>query len=126
MHAVITDPIDKNFVGTEFELMGVTDNDVEAAKKLFLKFSGEDVIETTKQGQVVKRSNEYGNIYINGVKVAEEENFLFSYNITKLNAPIRKALNRERSNVGRSAYTESVKKILLLSKEKQFWYLVMI
>jgi len=88
-------------------------------KKLFLKFSGEEVIEMTRQGQIVKRSGNQGNIYINGVKVSEEENFLFSYNITKLNASIKKALNRERSNVGRSAYTDSVKKILLSSKEKE-------
>ncbi|MDG6921669.1 MAG: ATP-binding protein, partial [Nitrososphaerota archaeon] len=43
----------------------------------------------------------------------------FSYNITTLSAMIKKALNRERSNVGRSAYTDSVKKILLSSKEKE-------
>lgn len=119
LHAIIEDPIDAHFVGTEFELKGVTDNEIDAAKKLFLKFSGEKVIETTRQGQVVKRNGKHGNIYINGVKVSEEENFLFSYNITKLSAPIKKALNRERSNVGRSAYTDSIKKILLSSKEKE-------
>ncbi|PIP72242.1 MAG: ATP-binding protein [Nitrospinae bacterium CG22_combo_CG10-13_8_21_14_all_47_10] len=119
LHAVILDPTDKNFIGTEFELKGVTGTDVGTAKKLFLKFSGEEVIETTKQGQVVKRNGKHGNIYINGVKVSVEDNFLFSYNITKLSSPIKKALNRERSNVGRSAYAESVKKILLSSKEEE-------
>ncbi len=118
LHAVIAEPADENFVGTEFKLKGVTDNDIETAKKLFLKFSGEKVIESTRQGEIIKRNGRHGNIYINGVKVAEEDNFLFSYNITKLSAPIKRALNRERSNVGRSAYTESVKKILLASKEK--------
>jgi hypothetical protein len=110
LHAIIEAPIEIGFVGTEFELRGVTDEDIESAKHLFLKFSGEEVIETTRHGQVVKQNENQGNIYINGVKVAEEENFLFSYNITKLSAPIKKALNRERSNVGRSAYTDSVKK----------------
>ncbi len=119
LHAIIEDPIDADFVGTEFALNGVTDNEVEAAKKLFLKFSDEEVIETTRQGQVVKRNGNHGNIYINGVKVSEEENFLFSYNITRLSTSIKKALNRERSNVGRGAYTDSVKKILLNSKEKE-------
>lgn len=47
------------------------------------------------------------------MRVAEEENFLFSYNITSLTAPIKKALNRERTNVGRTAYSERVKSILL-------------
>lgn len=119
LHAIIEDPIDVDFVGTEFVLKRVTDKDVRAAKKLFLKFSGEEVIETTNHGQVVKRNGKHGNIYINGVKVSKEQNFLFSYNITKLTAPIKKALNRERSNVGRSAYTDSVKKILLSSEEKK-------
>ncbi len=119
LHAIIEDPNEVDFVGTRIELNGVTDKDIEAAKKLFLKFSGEEAIETTKQGQVIKRNRGHGNIYINGVKVAEEDNFLFSYNITTLSAPIKKALNRERTNVGRSAYTDSVKKILLSSTKKE-------
>ncbi len=119
LHAIINDPTDTNFVGTEFELRGVSDKDIKEAKNLFLKFSGDEIIETTKKGQVIKRSGASGNIYINGVKVAEEENFLFSYNITMLSSSIRKALNRERSNVGRSAYTDSIKKILLSSATKE-------
>lgn len=118
LHAIIQDPIDPNFIGTEFELIGATDKDIEDAKNLFLKFSGERIIETNKQGQVVEKKGKHGNIYINGVKVAEEENFLFSYNITVINAAIKKALNRERTNVGRTAYTDSVKKILLASESK--------
>jgi len=119
LHAIIEDAFDINYIGTEFELNGVTDKDINDAKKLFLKFSGEEIIETTKQGQIIKRNKSYGNIYINGVKVAEEENFLFSYNITTLNTSIKKALNRERTNVGRSAYTDSIKKILLSSTKKE-------
>ena len=45
--------------------------------------------------------------------MAEEDTFLFSYNITSPTAALRRALNRERSNVGRSAYTDRVKSILL-------------
>ena len=44
--------------------------------------------------------------------MAQEPNFLFSYNITELNAALRRALNRERSNVGRGAYSGRVKDIL--------------
>jgi len=54
-------------------------------------------------------------IYVNGLLVAEEDNFLFSYNVTKLSAALRRALNRERTNVGRGAYTDRVKAILLAS-----------
>lgn len=44
--------------------------------------------------------------------VAKEDNFMFSYNITNMNANMKRALNRERTNVGRSAYTPSIKNIL--------------
>jgi len=57
-------------------------------------------------------------IYINGIRVAEEENFLLSYNITSLTAAIKKALNRERTNVGRTAYSDRVKSILLASSSE--------
>ncbi len=116
LHANISEPTDPNLVGTEFIIDGVTDDDISKAKNLFLKFTGEQVLETTKAGDVVNKVGSIGKIYINGVKVAEEENFLFSYNITQLTTAIKKSLNRERTNVGRTAYTESVKKILLACK----------
>jgi hypothetical protein len=112
LHAcVASSTIDRK--GTEVILKGITDKDIEAAKNLFLRFSGEKIIERSKFGEIVKKKGKSANIYINGAKVAEEENFLFSYNITSISASIKKALNRERTNVGRTAYTDSVKKILL-------------
>jgi len=116
LHANISEPTDPNLVGTEFIIDGVTDDDISKAKNLFLKFTGEQVLESTKAGDVVSKVGSIGKIYINGVKVAEEENFLFSYNITQLTTAIKKSLNRERTNVGRTAYTDSVKKILLACK----------
>ncbi len=56
-------------------------------------------------------------IYVNGLYVAEEENFLFSYNITSLTTTLRKALNRERTNVGSTAYTDRVKSTLLACQD---------
>lgn len=117
LHAIIEDAQDPSYVGTEFELEGVKDNEMEAAKALFLKFCNEELLATTRFGQIISRRSGAGSIYINGVKVAEEPNFLFSYNITLLNAQIKKAINRERSNVGRMAYSDSVKKILLASTD---------
>jgi len=115
LHTHIEKPSEPDLVGTKFVLLGISDDQVEKAKKLFLRFSGEQIIEKTRYGEIVEKKGSIGSIYINGVKVATEENFLFSYNITSLNAAIRKALNRERTNVGRSAYTERVKSILLSS-----------
>ncbi len=119
LHACISPPSDPDLVGTEFILEGVVDEDVEKAKDLFLRFSGDKVIETTRYGQVLKKRERTGRIYVNGVRVAEEDNFLFSYNVTSLTSSIRKALNRERTNVGRSAYSDRVKSILLSCKGKE-------
>jgi hypothetical protein len=113
LHAVVMTPSDKEMVGTDFVLSNITEEDMEAAKRMFLKFSGDVVLESTQYGQVLEKAGDVASIYISGVKVAEEENFLFSYNITALSAAIKKALNRERTNVGRTAYTERVKNILM-------------
>ena len=69
----------------------------------------------SRRRTVLRRTNTRtkARIYVNGLRVAEEDNFLFSYNITSPTAAMRRALNRERSNVGRSAYTDRVKAILL-------------
>lgn len=113
LHAFIADPADPEFIGTEFIFDTVSDQDIEAAKDFFLIFSDEQLLEKTKYGQVLKRNQGGARIYINGVRVAEEEHFLFSYNITSLTQVMRKALNRERTHVGRNAYTDRVKSILL-------------
>ncbi len=118
LHALISEPIDKNFIGTEFLFNDIKDNDIKLAKDYFLKFSDEKLLEQTQYGQVLKKGKGTARIYINGLRVAEEENFLFSYNITSLTQSMRKALNRERTNVGRSAYTDRIKAILLECKSK--------
>lgn len=119
LHAYISPAEEPNFVGTEFILENLSDDDILKAKDYFLKFSGEKIIEETHYGDVLDKKSNEARIYINGVKVAEEENFMFSYNITSLTKKIKKALNRERTNVGRSAYSDRVKSILLTSESKE-------
>ncbi|WP_323115928.1 ATP-binding protein [Klebsiella variicola] len=116
LHAIIDTPDDPGFIGTEVILKNIDDNEVEEAKLLFLNFSNSKIIDTTGYGQVIENKDNDGKIYINGVLVARESNFLFSYNITKLNTQLKKSINRERTNVGRTAYTDTVKKIILSSK----------
>jgi hypothetical protein len=119
LHIYLSPPSNSNIGGTDFILKNVTDSDIESAKKFFLQYSGIAKIEQTNIGEILGRENSIGNIYINGVLVAQEENFLFSYNITVLTASIRKALNRERTNVGRTAYAPNVRQILLNSNSKE-------
>jgi HSP90 family molecular chaperone len=116
LHAYVSEPTEPDLIGTDFILQGCTQTDVDKAKDLFLKFSEEQSLEKTQFGEVLQKKTNAARIYLNGVRVAEEENFLFSYNITSLTAAIKKALNRERTNVGRTAYSDRVKSILLSCK----------
>ena len=113
LHAVIADPTDPDLVGTDAELTGVAEEDIEAAKALFRHYAGDEVLEETEYGLVLARPKWAARIYVNGLRVAEERNYLFSYDITSPTKALRAALNRERSNVGRSAYTDRVKSIVL-------------
>jgi hypothetical protein len=114
LHAAVRPSAGTVYAGTRVVLTGVTAEQVAAAKRFFLRYSQEIELETTALGSVLARPDTRGpaRIYVKGLLVAEEDNFLFSYNITDLSAPLRRALNRERTNVGRSAYSERVKIIL--------------
>lgn len=113
LHAVFDPPINSNFTGTEFIIEGISDSSIEKAKAMFLFFNSNlNLLEKTYYGEVYQCTDTPAIIYINGVQVATEDNFLFSYNITHVNAQIKKALNRERSNVGRTAYSDTIKNIL--------------
>jgi hypothetical protein len=112
LHALISEPTDPAMVGTEVLLTGIDKEAFDEAKAMFLRFREDTVIETTKFGDVLEAGSSPG-IYIQGLRVAEEESFLFSYNITDLTEALRKGMNRERNNVGRSAYTDRVQDILM-------------
>ncbi|RIE11531.1 ATP-binding protein [Candidatus Cryosericum hinesii] len=104
--------------GTDFALHGVTDESIAKAKSFFMKFSGEEVLEATAYGQILRRRGDVGRIYIMGVFANEEPNFLFSYNVSSLTDAMKKRLNRERLNVGRTTYADRVKTILKSARSK--------
>ncbi|MDE0265621.1 MAG: ATP-binding protein [Thaumarchaeota archaeon] len=114
LHALVAPPDDTGMDGTEVELENADPREMAGARSLFRKFSEEEMLESTKYGDVLERlPGEPGRVYVNGVRVATEDNFLFSYDITKPTEKMRRMLNRERTNVGRQAYTERVKSILM-------------
>lgn len=114
LHARISSATDPTMRGTDMAVRGASAADVELAKGYFLHFTGDAVLESTRYGQVLRRpEGSPARIYVNGLVVAEEGNFAFSYNLTGLTEAMRKALNRERTNVGRTAYTDRVKAMLL-------------
>lgn len=114
LHAAVDASLEPDQVGTIVTLRGIPDDAIQQARQFFLRYSAERLLEETDYGQVLARPDERApaNIYVKGLLVAQEEDFLFSYNITSLTKALRHALNRERSNVGRSAYTDRVKAIL--------------
>lgn len=112
LHAVIERSPDPAMVGTDVTLLHLSDTDMRTAMGFFLAYAGVRVLDSTQFGQVLQPPEDAARIYVNGLEVAREENFLFSYNITSPTALLRKALNRERSAVGRTAYAERVRTIL--------------
>ena len=119
LHALISDSSDPRFEGTDF-ILGVKDEDIAQAKSLFLLFSGRRPLDSNSYGEIYKKSSDMNAaIYVHGVKIAEEPNYLFDYNIVKTNTALEKSLNRERSAVGRTAYSELIKKILLNASDER-------
>lgn len=116
LHALFSESKNINMIGTEFIISGVSADNIAKAKRMFLYFGDATLLEKTNFGEVYSINNNCACIYVNGVQIAQEYNFMFSYNITNISTQIKKSLNRERSNVGRTAYTDSIKKILMHCK----------
>ena len=62
LHAFIGTPSESNFLGTEFSLSGCSEEDLSNAKNLFLIFSGEEVLEKTKYGEILTKKSSISNI----------------------------------------------------------------
>jgi hypothetical protein len=114
LHAAVGRASDPKQKGTDFALSGLSDADMRRAKDYFLRFAGDKLLEETEFGSILaRREDEPARVYVKGVRIATEDQFLFSYNITSTTAQLQKALNRERTNVGRTAYQDRIKSILL-------------
>ena len=120
LNAVIKIPSRPKMEGTEF-VIGVKDGDISLAKNMFLYFNKTKPLDVSDLGEIYEKplKRDTAFIYVHGVKVADEDNYLFDYNITQTNAALKKALNRERSHVGRTAYSETVKKMVLKSTNEK-------
>lgn len=106
------EPAGQSLRGTDFILTGVPDAAIEKAKGMFLRFREHRALDATPFGQVIAAPSGGSEVFINGVWVNAEPTFLFSYNVTSLTESMRKALNRERVNVGRSVYADRIRQIL--------------
>ena len=110
LHVKLDEPIDKSMKGTDFTIYDLSDTDITNAKSMFLIFNKPTLLEKTRYGEVYNCNVAMGGtVYINGVKVASEPNFMFDYNITNVNKQIRKALLV--SNVDKQTYITDVPEV---------------
>lgn len=119
LHVYAYKNYEENFKGTEVTLKNCKKEDLENAKKEFLEYKDIKVIETTDYGDILKKVNSKAEIYINGMKISEDKNLTFSYNIKNISGKLKKSLNRERKNVSRDSYREDIKNIIENSESKE-------
>ena len=111
--------------GTEIILENCLDSYIENAKSYFLNYIGNyKVVDKTEYGEILLEENKYknGTIYLNGIKIAYENTFLYSYNIKIEDDTLKKGISRERVNLGRDIYKESVKRIIKSAKSDDVLY----
>ena len=97
LHAAVSKPSEPKRKGTDFVLRGLKDADMAAAKDYFLRFAGDEELERTDLGSILRRHpDEPARVYVKGVRVATEEQFLFSYNITSTTAQLVRAKGQHR------------------------------
>jgi hypothetical protein len=76
LHALVAPPADPRQVGSHILLTGITDEDVEQARRFFLRYSDERLLESTEFGDVVVRADpsQPARIYVKGLFVAVDLN----------------------------------------------------
>lgn len=123
LHAIYRILHDNKFCGTEYIFKSRhLDEEIALAKEYFIRFNKLTLLEKTNYGEIYDVDNHARKyVYISGVKVNEESNFEFIYNITKKNKAIINALNRDKANVSRNAYRDQIINILKSSNEPNVW-----
>lgn len=120
LHAIIS-PKNSVTIGTTITITNVRKKHFEEAKSYFLLYtaSTNQLLCQNNYGEIyAKLPNKPASIYINGHMVSTEVNFLFSYNITKVTKKIRNSMNRERMNMNKNVYANSIQKIILSCKSE--------
>ncbi|MBC8060593.1 MAG: ATP-binding protein [Clostridiaceae bacterium] len=118
LHVYVYENNEKDFKGTEFSLKKCKREYIEQAKNEFLIYKDDKVrlIEKTQFGDILEKENNNADIYINGMKISEDKNLVFSYNIKNISSKLKKGINRERKYVSRDAYREDIKRIIEKSR----------
>lgn len=103
------------WIGTQVVLNNCPGKFIEEAKLNFIVYRDKyKVVDTTEYGDVIfeEQKDKNGTIYLNGIKIAHENTFLYSYNIKIEEDILKKGISRERSNLSREIYKDSLKRII--------------
>ena len=111
IHIAIEENANPLLEGTKFVFENIKDEDIAKAKNNFLIFQDVQNLFKNEFGQIIEKKSK-SKIYVNGMQVSEDDDYTFSYNITKINKKLASKMNRERKSLGRDAYSDSIEKIV--------------
>lgn len=112
---------DRDWIGTEIVLNQCKDIFIMNAKSYFLIYRKKPtIVSQTAYGDILSEDNkDNGTIYLNGIKIGHENTFTYSYNIKFQDENLKRGISRERDNLSREVYKESIKKIIEDSKDEE-------
>ncbi|WP_033159806.1 ATP-binding protein [Mycoplasmoides alvi] len=113
IHIKINNSIFEN-EGTKIVINNIDETDYKKAISNFLELSENyEKLSSSEKGEIYERNNSNkSEIFLNGMKISEDDNFLFSYNILLPNTKLKNGLNRERRNISRDVYRDNIISIL--------------
>ena len=105
----------REWLGTQVILEKCSDDSIKEAESHFLIYRDKYmVVDTTEYGDILFEDdeNKNGTIYLNGIKIAYESTFLYSYNIKVEEEILKKGISRERCDLSREVYKDILKMII--------------
>jgi hypothetical protein len=124
LHVIVEKARDEDFIGTIITVEGVTSSEYRDLKRHFPQFffSDQKHLIKTEYGLIYakKSSKHKAIIFINGIRVNEEENFMYHYSITSSNKAIMSVMSgdRDRNKIGKTIYGTKVQQILEEASQK--------
>ena len=112
LHVIIHDDIPSDFVGTEITVHPITEDELNKTKDLFLMFSNRRVLFECDYGQVLSNERGMSSIYVKGLRIDENQQYHYSFNIHEPSKGLRDKMSRDKNSISMGVYSTIVKKIL--------------
>lgn len=112
----------REWLGTEVILENCKDHYIEDAKSHFLIYRDNvKILDKTKYGDMLLENDKSknGTIYFNGIKIAYEKTFFYSYNVKVEENKLKEGISRERCDLSREIYKDSLKRIIKCIKSDE-------